>query len=121
MSSASGHFAGLPPRGDGRCPSHSGGSRSPSGDKYPSLRESSPRRYSHTPERYREGHRPPGHGHYGEDHRHHNRGDRSSTYRHGGGHKPQRFEERASGSSLEWKVPKDLNLREGLGIPAKNS
>ena len=126
--SASGHFAGCPPRGNGRYPSHSpsGGSQSPSGDRYPSSRESSPgrypspRRYSHTPERYREGQHPPGHGRYGEDHRHYNRGDRSSTYRHGSGHKPQRFEERASGSSQEWKVPKDLNS-EGLGVPAINS
>ena len=126
--SASGHFAGRPPRGDGRYPSHSpsGGSRSPSGDRYPSSRESSPgrypspRRYSHTPERYREGHRPPGHSRYGEDHRHYNRGDRSSTYRYGSGHRPQRFEERASGSSQERKVPKDLNS-EGLGVPATNS
>ena len=126
--SASGHFAGRPPRGDGRYPSHSpsGGSRSPSGDRYPSSRESSPgrypspRRYSHTPERYREGHRPPDHSRYGEDHRHYNRGDRSSTYRHGSGHRPQRFEERASGSSQERKVPKDLNS-EGLGVPATNS
>ena len=41
--SASGHFAGRPPRCDGRYPSHSpsGGSRSPSGDRYPSSRESS--------------------------------------------------------------------------------
>ena len=91
---------------NGRYPSHSpsGGSRSPSGDRYPSSRESSPgrypspRRYSHTPERYRERHHPPGHGRYDEDHRHYERGDRSSTYRHGSGHKPQRFEERASGS-----------------------
>ena len=128
LSSASGHFAGRPLCGDGRCPSHSPseGSRSPSGDKYLSSRESSPgrylspRRYSHTPERYREGHHPPGHGQYGEDHRHYNRGDRSSTYWHGCGHKPQRFEERASGSSQERKVPKDLNS-EGLGVPATNS
>ena len=113
---------------NGRYPSHSpsGGSRSPSGDRYPSSRESSPgrypspRRYSHTPERYREGHRPPGHGRYDEDHRHYERGDRSSTYRHGSRHKPQRFEERASGSSQEQRVPKDLNS-EGLGVPATNS
>ena len=126
--SASGHFAGCPPCGDGRYPSHSpsGGSRSPPGDRYPSSRESSPgrypssRRFSHTSERYREGHRPPGHGRYGEDHRHYNRGDRSSTYLHGSGHKTQRFQERAGGSSQERKVPKDLNS-EGLGLPATNS
>ena len=59
----------------------SGGSLSPSGDRYPSSREScpgrypSPIRYPHTPERYREGHRPLGHGRYGEDHRHYNRYD----------------------------------------------
>ena len=126
--SASGHFAGRPPRGDRRYPSHSpsGGSWSLSGDRYLSSRESScgrypsPRRFSHTSERYREGHRPPGHGRYGEDHRHYNRGDRSSTYRHGSGHKPQRFEERAGGSSQERKVPKNLNSK-GLGVPATNS
>ena len=39
---------------------------------------------------------------------------------HGSGHRPQRFEERSSGSSQERKAPKDLNS-EGLGVPATNS